>query len=104
MITRSQKQCALKAWGQRVARNRGHQWAVVAVAPETIRTNDVGHRKNLDRVTFARLLARSASPWDAGGCPSIHQLSTLLKQIAAPISRLNTIGDGVRQGHFYNLT
>jgi hypothetical protein len=32
MMTRSQKQCALKAWGQRLARDRGHKRAVVAVA------------------------------------------------------------------------
>ena len=32
MITRSQKHCAVKAWGLRLATKRGHKRAVVAVA------------------------------------------------------------------------
>ena len=32
MMTRSQKHCALKAWGLRLAGKRGHKRALVAVA------------------------------------------------------------------------
>lgn len=49
MMTRSQKQCALKAWGQRLARERGHKRAVVAVARKLA---VIMHRMWLDGSSF----------------------------------------------------
>jgi transposase len=49
MLTRSQKQCALKAWGLRVAAKRGHKRAVVAVARKLA---VIMHRMWLDGSAF----------------------------------------------------
>lgn len=49
MMTRSQKQFALKAWGQRIARERGHKRAVVAVARKLV---VIMHRMWLDGSSF----------------------------------------------------
>src|SRR5215207_5728441 len=40
----------------------------------------------------------------SAGCrPIIHQSPSLLEEIAAPIGRLDTVWDGVRQGHFHDV-
>jgi len=49
MMTRSQKQCTLKAWGLRVAAKRGHRRAVVAVARKLA---VIMHRMWLDGTEF----------------------------------------------------
>ena len=49
MMTRSQKQCAVKAWGLRVAAKRGHKRAVVALARKLA---VIMHRMWLDGTEF----------------------------------------------------
>jgi len=61
MITRSQKQCTLKAWGMKLQARRGHKRAVVAVARKLA---VVMHRMWIDGSTF-RFSAKDR-PGDGG--------------------------------------
>ena len=68
MMTRSQKQCTLKAWGLRVAAKRGHRRAVVAVARKLA---VIMHRMWLDGTEFRfSANAEGATGVQNGGRPA----------------------------------